>query len=282
MKRQSVVGRISRAAIIAFFISLVLVPYFFEISTSLKTTEDVRSIPPKLIPEKVQLENYAFVFRSLPLGRYFLNSLFISLMATAFVVAIATFSAYAFSRLRFPGRNLIGILQLATEMIPPILFLVPYYMIFLGIQTITSFKMIGTYHGLILTYIAFNLPVTTWFMRGYLDTISTSLEESAFIDGCSRTRALISIIVPIVLPGIITIAILTFIMTWNEVLFASVLTNEFTKTVSLGIRDYRTKLVVNWNFVMAAGVITSIPSLIVFTFLQKYLISGMTLGAVKE
>jgi ABC-type phosphate transport system permease subunit len=100
----------------------------------------------------------------------------------------------------------------------------------------------GTYHAMIITYVTFNLPVCTWLMRGYFDSISTSLEESAFIDGCSRTSALIRIVGPIAIPGIVTIAILTFIMSWNEILFASVLTNDVTKTVALGIRDYRSKL----------------------------------------
>jgi multiple sugar transport system permease protein len=268
--------------LIGLFLAIVLIPYLFAVSTSLKTDAQVQTNPPTIIPRPLQWKNYLFVGKVLPLGRYFRNSLIVSLSSTLIVVIFATFAAYAFSRIRFIGRDLIGLTQLATEMIPPILFLVPYYTLFLYVQRMIGLQIIGSYLPVIVTYVAFNLPVTTWLMRGYFDSISTSLEESAFLDGCSRTAALVRIVLPVALPGIITIAILTFIMSWNEILFASVLTNETTKTVALGIRDYRTKLRVNWNYMMSAGILVTIPSLVIFTFLQRYLVSGMTLGAVKE
>ncbi len=266
---------------ISILLLIVLFPVYWLLITSLKFPADVHSPNPKLIPDRLRLENYIDIWKTVPLGKYFKNSLIISFSSMFFATLVAVFAGYALSKFRFKGRKTIGMTFLVTQMFPGILFLLPYYLIFILIRNSLGITLVGTYPGLIVTYTAFVTPFTIWVMRGYFDTIPMELEEAALIDGCTFFQAFIKIILPTAIPGIITIAMLSFMKSWNEVLFATVLTDGNTRTLALGIYEFQQEFKTSWNLVMAAGVVIAAPVMVFFTFLQKYLVSGFTSGAVK-
>lgn len=266
---------------ICFLLFVVLFPVYWLVITSLKFPEDVHTPNPTLFPDRLRFQNYVDIWKTVPLAKYFKNSLIIAFSSMFFATLVATFAGYALSKFRFKGRKTIGMTFLVTQMFPGILFLLPYYLIFILIKNSTGLSLIGTYPGLIITYTAFVTPFTIWVMRGYFDTIPIELEEAALIDGCNFFQAFIRIILPAAVPGIITVAMLSFMKSWNEVLFATVLTNSDTRTLALGLYEFQQEFTTSWNLVMAAGVVIAIPVLIFFTFLQKYLVSGFTSGAVK-
>lgn len=276
---------------LGFFLSLVLLPVYWLVVTSLKSESEIRQAT--WFPATLEWSNYIKVWDQAPLGQFFLNSILISTAAMLLSVFCATLAGYAFSRFRFPGRNAFGLGVLAAQAFPHVFFLLPYFLIFSVLQRTPLFsdvlglKFIGqdVYWGnillLILTYTAFVLPFTLWLMRGFTDSLPRDLEESAEVDGASKFQALWRIVLPMALPGIATVAILAFNQGWNEVLFSSVLTNQATRTLALGIQDYRTDLDVLWGLTMAAGVLISAPVVVFFTALQRYMVSGLTAGAVK-
>jgi multiple sugar transport system permease protein len=276
---------------LGFFLLLVLFPVYWLVTCSLKGESEIRQAT--WFPATLEWANYVKIWDQAPLGQFFLNSILVSTAAMLLSVFCATLAGYAFSRFRFPGRDAFGLGVLVVQAFPHVLLLLPYFLIFSFIQRTPLFrdvlgiKFIGqdVYWGnillLILTYTAFVLPFTLWLMRGFTDSIPRDLEESAEVDGASRIQALWKIILPIALPGIATVAILAFNLGWNEVLFSSVLTNPATRTLALGIQDYRTDLDVLWGLTMAAGVIISAPVVVFFTALQRYMVSGLTAGAVK-
>jgi len=267
---------------IMLLLSFVLFPLYWLVITSLKYETDVQTMHPKIFPDRIRLENYIDIWKVIPMAKYFKNSVIVSIITMIFATTIATLAGYALSKYRFRGRKVIGISFLITQMFPGIMFLLPYYLIFILIKNKLGIPLIGTYWGLIITYTAFVIPFSIWIMRGYFDTIPTELEEAALIDGCSLMGAFIRVILPTAKPGIVTVAILSFMKAWNEVLFATVLTNSETRTLPLGLYEFQQEFITSWNLVMAAGVVMSIPVMIFFTILQKHLVSGLTSGAVKE
>ena len=274
-----------------FYGFVVLFPVYWLVVSSLKTESEIRRTT--LLPTLWAFENYRQVWAQVPLLRYFGNSLSLSLVSMALAVVVATMAGYAFSRFRFFGRGVFGTSVLATQLFPGVLLLVPFFLIFSNLQNTPllqslDIRFIGrnVYWGnlglMLLAYTSAVLPFTIWVMRGYIDSLPADLEEAAEIDGTSRFGAFVRVTVPLAVPGIATIAILAFTRGWNEVLFSSVLTNELTRTVALGIQDFRTEYTVRWNLTMAAGVIISLPVVVFFTFLQRWLVSGLTAGAVKD
>ncbi len=281
LHHQNRIYKFWRIAGIVFLLIIVLFPVYWLVLTSLKYPVDVHTPNPSFFPDKLRFENYLDIWKTVPLGRYFKNSLIIALFSMVFATLVATFAGYALSKFRFRGRKTIGMTFLVTQMFPGILFLLPYYLIFILIKNQTGIALIGTYPGLIITYTAFVTPFTIWVMRGYFDTIPMELEEAALIDGCGFFSAFWKVILPTAVPGIITVAMLSFMKSWNEVLFATVLTNKETRTLALGLYEFQQQFTTSWNLVMAAGVVIALPVIIFFTFLQKHLVSGFTSGAVK-
>lgn len=255
-------------------------PVFVMISSSLKPLQDV-SGSFRWIPRRLTLRPYFDIWHTVPLAHYFMNSLIVASSATALSVAVAIFAAYAVSRYRFRGRRVFTIAVLSTQMFPGILFLLPLFLIFVDIGNTTGIALYGSRGGLILTYLTFSLPFSIWMLAGYFDSVPRGLDEAALVDGCGPIRALFRIIVPASLPGIVTVAIYAFMTAWSEVLFASVMTNDTTRTLAVGLRGYSTEYDVYWNQVMAASLVVSVPVVAGFLLLQRYLVAGLTAGAVK-
>lgn len=177
--------------------------------------------------------------------------------------------------------RLFTVTVLSTQMFPGILFLLPLFLIFVNVGNATGVALYGSRGGLILTYLTFSLPFSIWMLVGYFDSIPRDLDEAALVDGCGPVQALLRIIVPAAVPGIVAVAVYAFMTAWGEVLFASVLTNDETRTLAVGLRGYATLSDVYWNQVMAASLVVSVPVVAGFLLLQRYLVAGLTAGAVK-
>lgn len=274
---------------VALILISVLLPFFWMVSNSFKSTLEIQAADiktpgqePSWIPRSPTLENYITVNKVVKIADYFKNSIIISLGTMIFCLLIAVLAGYSISRFNFPGRTAYTVSVLSTQMFPGILFLIPYFVIFMWITRITGLPMRNTYWGMIFTYTSFALPFSIWMLRGYFNTIPREIDEQAQIDGCTKVGALFRVILPLAKPGLAAIAIYGFMMAWGEVLFASVLTGKDTTTVAIGILRYITTQENRWGGMMAACVLVSLPVLAFFTLVQKYMISGLTAGAIKE
>jgi multiple sugar transport system permease protein len=269
-------------------VASVLGPYLWLVSSSFKTSLEIQSADitkpgkePRWIPRTLTLENYLKVNKTVPMLDYLKNSMIISTGTMGFSIFISLFAAYALSRIRFRMKKAYELSLYSTQMFPGIAFLIPYYMIFIYVNRYLGIPLKNTYWGMIFTYTSFALPFSILMMRNYLDSIPREIDEQAQIDGCSRAQVVFRIIFPTSIPGIVSVGIYSFIMAWNEILFASVLTGRETRTVSIGLLEYITIQQSRWGGMMAACLLVSIPVLIFFTLLQKQIVKGLVHGAMK-
>ncbi|MEV7215992.1 carbohydrate ABC transporter permease [Kitasatospora cineracea] len=269
-----------RRVVLLVLAVFTLTPVAVMLSSSLKPLQDVQG-PWRWLPSHLTLRPYVDIWTTVPLAKYFTNSLIVAGSATALSVLIALLAGYAVSRYRFRGKKIFTVTVLSTQMFPGILFLLPLFLIFVNIGNSTGIALYGSRGGLILTYLTFSLPFSIWMLAGYLDSIPRDLDEAAAVDGCGPIRTLVQIIVPAALPGIIAVAVYAFMTAWGEVLFASVMTNDQTRTLAVGLQGYATQTDVYWNQVMAASLVVSLPVVAGFLLLQRYLVAGLTAGAVK-
>ncbi|WP_328666578.1 carbohydrate ABC transporter permease [Streptomyces sp. NBC_00322] len=270
----------TRRIVLSFLTAFALLPVYVMLSSSLKPLQDV-SGKFRWIPSGLTVRPYIDIWHTVPLARYFLNSLIVAGAATVLSVVIAVFAAYAVSRYRFRGKRVFTVTVLSTQMFPGILFLLPLFLIFVNVGNSTGIALYGSRGGLILTYLTFSLPFSIWMLIGYFDSIPRDLDEAAMVDGCGALGALFRVVVPAAVPGIVAVAVYAFMTAWGEVLFASVMTNDTTRTLSVGLKGYATQNDVYWNQVMAASLVVSVPVVAGFLLLQRYLVAGLTAGAVK-
>ncbi|CAL9324175.1 Inner membrane ABC transporter permease protein YcjP [Streptomyces sp. SudanB91_2054] len=270
----------SRRIFLTLLTAFVLLPVYVMVSSSLKPLQDV-SGEFTWIPSGLTVRPYFDIWDTVPLADYFMNSLIVAGAATVCSVTIAVFAAYAVSRYSFRGKRLFTVTVLSTQMFPGILFLLPLFLIYVNIGNATGIALFGSRGGLILTYLTFSLPFSIWMLIGYFDSVPRDLDEAAKVDGCGPLGALFRVIVPAAVPGIVAVAVYAFMTAWGEVLFASVMTNDTTRTLAVGLQGYSTQNDVYWNQVMAASLVVSLPVVVGFLLLQRYLVTGLTAGAVK-
>jgi multiple sugar transport system permease protein len=270
----------TRRIVLTVLTIFALLPLYVMVSSSLKPLQDVTGTF-RWIPSPITFSSYIQMWQTVPLAQYFVNSLIVCSCAAALSVLVATFAAYAVSRYRFRGRRVFTLVVLSTQMFPGILFLLPLFLIFVSIGNATGITLLGSRTGLIITYLTFSLPFSIWLLVGYFDSIPRGLDEAAWVDGCGPLRALFRVVIPAAIPGIITVAIYAFMTAWGEVLFASVMTNDTTRTLAVGLRDYSTQNDVYWNQIMAASIVVSIPVVAGFLLMQRFLVTGLTAGSVK-
>jgi len=287
-KIRRLAGWLLHYAAVALVLLTVLIPYGWMVSGSFKTSVELQGadvtrpgLEPSWIPRTFTLDNYRNVNRTVRMLDYFQHSVVISGGTMLIATAIAFLAAYALSRFSFPGRNLYVVSVLSTQMLPGILFLIPYFILFTWINRNFGIQLRDTYPGMILTYTSFALPFSIVMLRSFLDTIPKELDEQAQIDGASRLRTLFTVIFPLARPGLAAVGIYAFIMGWNEVLFASVLTGRNTRTVAIGLLEYITAQEARWTGMMAASVLVTIPVVVLFTLMQRYIVEGLVAGATK-
>ncbi|MGW4374732.1 carbohydrate ABC transporter permease [Streptomyces albidoflavus] len=270
----------TRWIFLAVLTVFVLVPIYVMISSSLKPLQDV-SGEFRWIPSGLTIRPYIDIWETVPLAKYFVNSLIVAGAATVFSVIVAVFAAYGVSRYRFRGKRVFTVTVLSTQMFPGILFLLPLFLIYVNIGNATGIALFGSRGGLILTYLTFSLPFSIWMLIGYFESVPRELDEAATVDGCGPLGALFRVVVPAATPGIVAVGVYSFMTAWGEVLFASVMTNDATRTLSIGLQSYAIQNDVYWNQVMAASLVVSIPVVAGFLLLQRYLVAGLTAGSVK-
>ena len=279
--REAVSFRIFRWVTVTVLVIFTAVPLYVMVTTSLKPLGDVQG-DFHWWPSHATLRPFVDIWSTVPLARYFLNSLIVCVSSTVFSVIVAIFAAYAVSRFRFRGRGVFTGTVLSTQMFPGILFLLPLFLIFVNIDNSLGINALyQTRFGLILTYLTFTLPFSIWMLASYLDGIPRELDEAAKVDGTGNLGALLRIVLPAARPGVVAVAVYAFMTAWGEILFASVMTNDSTKTLSIGLQYYSTQINVYWNQVMAASLVVSVPVVVGFLLLQRYLVAGLTSGAVK-
>lgn len=273
----SVLGWVYLAALLLFSV----VPMAWMLSTSLKSQFAALQQPPQWIPGNPTLDHYRELLSPYSaVGRDFLrylfNSLWVSLTTTILGVVIAVPAAYAFSRFRFPGRDLLFFSVLVRNMFPAVVFLMPLFIMMRWLGLVNSFG------SLILTYLTFGLPLSIWLLKGFYDNIPPELEQAARIDGASRFQAFWRVVMPLSSPGIIATAIYSFILAWNEYVYALTFLNDESRlTLPVGLQRFFTEYVSNWPGLMAAAFIMSVPVVVLFLVLQKYFVRALTEGAIK-
>jgi len=252
-------------------------PIFWMIDNSFKPNADIFSNPPIWFSEKFSLEAYLKIFNNPEEIRFFINSYIITGSVVVLTLIIGLLAAYSFSRFDFPGKKIINTLIVAVQAVPPITLLIPY------LSLIVTLKLYNTPFALILTYLVTTLPYCILMMTGYFNTIPRALDEAVMIDGGSSFTTLWKILVPVAIPGMVSVGMYTFMNAWNEYLFALALTKtNDMRTVPVGINLLMGQHAYEWNQMMAMSVLGSLPVLILFLFFQKYFIAGMTAGSVKN
>lgn len=279
-KLSRVLDHIRHWAVMLFATIFVLFPYYWMFITSIKPREEVMLSPPSWLPSRLDFSNYVQVWESLPLLRYMANSIFVALTTTVICVVIASFCGYSISR--FAKRRLqktTTVLMIISQLIPGTLPFISFYFLMYNAQ------LTNTYQGLIIAYTVWGIPFCTLMMKSYFSqSVPIALEESATIDGCTRVGIFFRIALPISVPGLAATAIYAFILAWNEFMWASViLTDNALKPASVGIYDYIGQYggSSNMSLAVTTAVIITVPAIVLFGFLQKYLISGLSAGAVK-
>jgi ABC-type glycerol-3-phosphate transport system permease component len=254
----------------------VLFPLVWMLSTSFKTEPETFQLPPTWIPQAPTAQAFVTIWKLKNFGRYFLNTAVVSVAATGLSLLLSVPASYAFARFRFRGANLLLSLILITQMLPSVLLVVPYFTL------MRVLGLLNTHLALILAYASFSLPFCIWMLRGFFAGIPKELDEAAMVDGCSRLQAVIKVIMPLAVPGLAATSLFTFLLAWNHYLFAlSLATTDTMYTVSVGLGAMMGEFRIAWNELMAAALVATVPTLIVYTFLERYFVQGLTGGAVK-
>lgn len=269
-----------RRVVLTFLTVFTVLPLYVLVVTSVKPLENVRGTF-TWFPDRITFQPFVDMWTTIPLASYLGNSLIVTTTATVLALLVAVLAAYPLSRLRFRGKRLFSMTVLSTQMFPGILFLLPLFLIFVRVEDLIDVELTGSYLGLIVTYLTFALPFSIWMLAGYFSAIPEGLEEAAMIDGTTRVGALVRVILPVARPGIIAVGVFAFITAWGEVLFASVLTDTQTRTLSIGLKLYTSQTDTLWNQLLAASLTISLPVVIAFMLIQRYLVSGLSAGAVK-
>ncbi len=257
----------------------VLFPFAVMLSTSLKPAQEVSSLHYNWLPATPRPANYADVFRQMPLARYFANSLIVALGATALSITCAVPAAYALARLQFAGKRVVLFVVLVTQMFSPIVLIVALFSQFGQYGLLGGAKV---YVALILANAAFSLAFSVWLLTGYFSTVPREIEEAALIDGCTRLGTVRRVIFPLSAPGIVTTIIFAFIAAWNEFMFAlTFVADDQYKPLTVGIFSFVGQYAVDWQYLMAAALLATIPVIGMFLAVENQLIRGLTAGAIK-
>ncbi len=273
---QRIFGGVGLYAALFAYLAFVILPIFWIIKVSVTPDSLLYSEGIRLWPSRMTFSNYERVLSATDFPRFFLNSLIVSIATAVIVTAVASLAGYALSRFKFPGKAWVSLVLLMTQTFPLVMVIPPIYRI-MGQLGLTD-----NLYGLIIIYTAFNIAFATFLMQSFCDGVPRDLEEAAMIDGCTRLQAIRRVVLPLTLPGMGATVAFVFTAAWGELLFALMLINsDSQKTFSVGLLTFVGKFAVDWGQMMAASVMALVPVCIFFTFLQRYLVTGLTAGAVK-
>ena len=253
-----------------------VLPLLWMLSTSLKPAREIFATPPTLVPGAPTLENFARLVSDSLFLTYFKNSVVVSGLTVLLTMLVGAAGAYSLTRFSFPGREAIAKLILCTYMFAPIMIVIPIYIL------VRRLGIVNTHTALVLSYSSFCLPFALWLLRAFFQSIPIELEEAAHVDGAGRVRALLYIVAPLALPGLIATSIFTFTLAWNDYIFTRILiASDELKTLPVGVQDLFAAAVVDWGLIMAAGMLITIPALAFFMAVQRHLVAGWGSGGLK-
>lgn len=267
---------LGKYAAVTFYVLFALFPLYWLLKISVTPERLIYTNGTALWPAATTLENFRTVIFNTNFMAYFMNSVFVSFGTAAATTLIAAAAGYCFSRFDFRGKRIVILLMLVTQMFPLLMIITPIYKI------VAALGLLNTLTSLIVVYTAFNVPFATFLMQSFFDGIPKDLDEAAMIDGCTRFQALRTVVFPLTLPGLAATLGFVFTAAWSELLFALMLINSNdTMTFPVGLLTFVSKFSVDWGQMMAAGVLALVPSCLFFIFIQRYLVQGLTSGAVK-
>jgi multiple sugar transport system permease protein len=276
--RRIRIARAVRYCLVALAVLVTLAPVYWMVTISLKSEVDQFAVPPRWLLFTPTLAHYRDAFFARSFGQYLVTSLIVAVSSTLCATVLGTLAAYALARFRWPHRlgTRLSLWILSTRMFPPIVTAIPLFLMMRDV------RLLNTRASLIIVYTAFNLPFVVWMMRGFFQEIPRELEEAARVDGDSRLGALRRVVLPLVVPGLAATAIFCLIVSWNELLFALILTQtDAAMTLPVGIAGRVTQYEIKWGVMSAAGVVAMMPILVFALAVQRYLVRGLSLGAVK-
>lgn len=259
-------------------LAVIVFPVVWMVFTSLRPASALAGdVPWSEFFSGLGFASYARLFSGGSFARYIINSIVISCVSTFFTVILASIAAFGLSRFRFRFRGAMIFIIVGTQLLPFVVLVTPVYTLF------SAIGLLNSYLGVVIVYTAMTLPLAIFLMLGYFDTIPTVLDEAARMDGCTTLGVIFKIVVPVSLPGIVTVTVTAFIATWEEFLFASVLlTSDQLKTVQVGLAGYFGEYSTDWGVIMAAATVAAVPTIVLFSVVQKRLVAGMAAGSVKE
>jgi len=262
--------------LLAVLLVWTLVPFYWMVATSIKKDKEIYGFEATLIPRRPTLDSYRRLFVQTPFIKYMRNSTIIAVTTTVASLVFGSLGAYALARLRFPGRAIIARGLIFTYLVPQSLLFIPLFAV------MSMLTLIDTREGLILAYLGFTLPFCTWLLLGYFRSVPLELEEAALVDGCSHLGALVRVILPMSLPALAVVAFFSFTQAWNEFVYANVLTNSVdVRTITTGLTLFIVEDVFFWGPMMGAAVLATLPPVLVYLVFQRWVVKGLTLGAVK-
>src|SRR2546426_1874220 len=261
--------------LLALLLVWTLVPFYWMIATSLKPDREIYGFDATLYPHRPTLAGYSRVFTTTPFVKYVRNSAIIAGANTLASLLFGCLGAYALARLRFPGRALVARGLVFTYLVPPSLLFIPLFAV------MSTLRLTDSHEGLILAYLGFTVPFCTWLLMGYFRSVPLELEEAALVDGCTRLGALIRVVLPMSLPALAVVAFFSFTQAWDEFLYANVFVNSVeVRTITMGLTLFIIEDVFFWGPMMGAAFLSALPPLVVYLIFQRWVVKGLTLGAV--
>jgi multiple sugar transport system permease protein len=261
---------------LALLLLIVFMPMYWVLITSLKGTRQILMSESIYYPNPPTLQHYIALFSESRFLRWLVNSVFVAFGSTAIALVAGCLGAYALTRLRFPGKKMLASAVMITYLLPPGLMFIPLYQIFIKVNFTNS---LGT---LIAAYPSFTVPFSTWFLMSFFRAIPHELEEAALIDGATRLQAFVRVVLPLAVPGILAAGLFCFTLAWNEFLYALIfISSDRLRTLPVGLNEFLTADVYNWGQLMGAAFLAALPVVVFYIYLQKYMIQGLTAGAVK-
>jgi multiple sugar transport system permease protein len=269
---------LGRALLLMFFLLLVILPIYWMVITAFKTNSEIINTQQiTYFPEEITTDNYVQLFKLYDYRGMLINSLVVSIATGLCITMLSIFGGYGLARYKFRGKTAMLLFFLVTQMIPGILVIIPLYVIF------ARMGIINTRLSLFLYYLITNLPFCVITMRSFFERIPYTLEEASYIDGCTKMKSLRRIILPVMFPGIVAVFVFAFIGAWNELIAGTIFINTSNLwTIPVGLKSLIGKYDVKWGVLMAGGVCALLPTAIMFAFMQKFVVEGLTAGAVKE
>lgn len=257
------------------FVVFAAFPVVWMLITSIRPATQLFVSPPDLLPSGFTLEWYSEALAGSDALRWLINSFLVAASTSLIACAVGTLAGYALVRFVYPGRRLFSVLLTAAYLFPAILLLMPLYLM------LASYHLVGTLPAIVLAHLVITLPLSTWLMRSFVEGVPRELEEAALVDGCSPFVAFIRVTLPLLRTGLATTLLFSFILSWDEYLFAATLSNGATATLPVGIQNFTSSFDVRWGAIMALGSLVTIPVVVLFVFLQRYFEKGLTAGGVK-